>query len=125
MKNTKKKTKVRIWSFALAAVLVLAGFAVSGYASAAEYSTRLGITYERNLSELSEHIDNIETDPVSYTHLMGIPLRRFKTGTPARVHRRTIDFSKLERQDGDSDIVPFSFDKMCIRDRILPRHNQP
>ena len=41
---------------------------------------------------------------------MGIPLRRFKTGTPARVHRRTIDFSKLERQDGDSDIVPFSFD---------------
>lgn len=62
MKNTKKKTKVRIWSFALAAVLVLAGFAVSGYASAAEYSTRLGITYERNLSELSEHIDNIETD---------------------------------------------------------------
>ncbi len=41
---------------------------------------------------------------------MGIPLRRFKTGTPARVHRRSIDFSKLERQDGDSDIVPFSFD---------------
>ena len=41
---------------------------------------------------------------------MGIPLRRFKTGTPARVHRRTIDFSRLERQDGDSDIVPFSFD---------------
>ena len=41
---------------------------------------------------------------------LGITLRRFKTGTPARVHRRSIDFSKLERQDGDEDISPFSFD---------------
>lgn len=41
---------------------------------------------------------------------LGITLRRFKTGTPARVHRRSIDFSKLERQDGDPDIVPFSFE---------------
>ena len=40
----------------------------------------------------------------------GITLRRFKTGTPARVHRRSIDFSVLERQDGDEDITPFSFD---------------
>ena len=31
----------------------------------------------------------------------GLPLRRFKTGTPARVHRRSIDFSKLECQPGD------------------------
>lgn len=41
---------------------------------------------------------------------MGITLRRFKTGTPARVHRRSIDFSKLERQDGDGKITPFSFE---------------
>ncbi len=41
---------------------------------------------------------------------LGITLRRFKTGTPARVHRRSIDFSKLERQDGDPDISPFSFE---------------
>ncbi len=41
---------------------------------------------------------------------MGIAMRRFKTGTPARVHRRSIDFSKLERQDGDEHIVPFSFE---------------
>jgi len=39
----------------------------------------------------------------------GIPMRRFKTGTPSRVHRRSIDFSKLERQPGDDEIVPFSF----------------
>ena len=41
---------------------------------------------------------------------MGITMRRFKTGTPARVHRRSIDFSRLERQDGDERIVPFSFE---------------
>ncbi len=41
---------------------------------------------------------------------LGISIRRFKTGTPARVHRRSIDFSVMERQDGDSEIVPFSFD---------------
>ena len=41
---------------------------------------------------------------------LGITVRRFKTGTPARVHRRSIDFSKLERQEGDEQIVAFSFD---------------
>ncbi len=40
----------------------------------------------------------------------GVELRRFKTGTPCRVHKRSIDFSVMERQDGDCDIVPFSFD---------------
>ena len=49
-----------------------------------------------------------------------IPLRRFKTGTPARVNRRSIDFSGLERQDGDTDIVPFSFDGEIQPENILP-----
>ncbi len=40
---------------------------------------------------------------------LGIELRRFKTGTPARVDKRTIDFSKMEEQKGDKKIVPFSF----------------
>lgn len=39
----------------------------------------------------------------------GIPLRRFKTGTPARIDKRSIDFSKMEEQKGDEIIVPFSF----------------
>lgn len=39
----------------------------------------------------------------------GVELRRFKTGTPARVHRRSIDFQKLGVQAGDENIVPFSF----------------
>lgn len=41
---------------------------------------------------------------------LGIELRRFKTGTPSRVHRRSIDFDKLEKQEGDGDIQPFSFE---------------
>lgn len=41
---------------------------------------------------------------------LGCTLRRFKTGTPARVHRRSINFDKLQKQDGDEEIVPFSFE---------------
>ncbi len=40
---------------------------------------------------------------------MGVPLRRFKTGTPARVSRDSIDFSQLEVQEGDELTVPFSY----------------
>ena len=40
---------------------------------------------------------------------LGFSIRRFKTGTPARIDGRTIDFSKMEPQDGDDPIVPFSF----------------
>ena len=40
---------------------------------------------------------------------LGIEVRRFKTGTPARVDKRSIDFSKMEEQFGDKHIVPFSF----------------
>lgn len=41
---------------------------------------------------------------------LGIDMLRFKTGTPARVHADTIDYSKLEEEKGDDDIVPFSFE---------------
>jgi tRNA uridine 5-carboxymethylaminomethyl modification enzyme len=40
---------------------------------------------------------------------LGIDVRRFKTGTPARVDKRTIDFTKMVEQKGDEQIVPFSF----------------
>lgn len=40
---------------------------------------------------------------------LGIPTRRFKTGTPARVNRRSVDFDHLEPQPGDEHTVPFSF----------------
>lgn len=41
---------------------------------------------------------------------LGIELVRFKTGTPARVNKNSIDFSKMEIQEGDKEIVPFSFE---------------
>ena len=41
---------------------------------------------------------------------LGIEILRFKTGTPARVNKNSIDFSKMEIQEGDKDIVPFSFE---------------
>ena len=40
---------------------------------------------------------------------LGLRLRRFKTGTPPRVNRRSVDFSKMELQPGDAQVVPFSF----------------
>ena len=41
---------------------------------------------------------------------LGLNIRRFKTGTPARVHKRSIDFSVMEQQEGDEYITPFCFD---------------
>lgn len=49
-------------------------------------------------NELSDSLINI-----------GVKLRRFKTGTPARVNKRTVDFTKMQEQLGDDTIVPFSF----------------
>ncbi|MBZ9609772.1 tRNA uridine-5-carboxymethylaminomethyl(34) synthesis enzyme MnmG [Clostridium estertheticum] len=49
-------------------------------------------------NELSKSLDD-----------MGITLRRFKTGTPARINKRSVDFSKMDEQVGDEEVVPFSF----------------
>lgn len=51
---------------------------------------------------------------------LGIPTRRFKTGTPARVNKRSVDFSKMEIQNGDERIVPFSFDGEYTPENKLP-----
>ena len=42
-------------------------------------------------------------------HNLGLEMRRFKTGTPARMDKRSIDFSKMEEQFGDERVIPFSF----------------
>ena len=51
---------------------------------------------------------------------LDINLVRFKTGTPARVNRRSIDFSKMEIQNGDTNIVPFSFENETISKDQVP-----
>ncbi len=51
---------------------------------------------------------------------LGITTRRFKTGTPARILKSSIDFSKLEEQYGDEKIVPFSFEtKHRLKNKVL------
>lgn len=52
---------------------------------------------------------------------LNIKLVRFKTGTPARINKNTVDFSKMEIQNGDEDIEAFSFDdKLDIKEEQLP-----
>ena len=51
---------------------------------------------------------------------LGIELVRFKTGTPARVNKNSIDFSKMEIQNGDDEIVPFSFENKNLQIEQVP-----
>lgn len=95
----------------------------------AEVVTRLGAVYKVKAVVIASgtylsskiHIGEVSYDggpdgmfPASFLSdslkKLGLELRRFKTGTPSRVNRRSIDFSKLEVQEGDEEIVPFSFE---------------
>ncbi len=62
--------------------------------------------------------DNVNpaTELTKNLRKLGLNIRRFKTGTPARVHKRSIDFSKMEEQGGDEEITPFSFDNTSLRE---------
>lgn len=53
---------------------------------------------------------------------LNIPLRRFKTGTPSRVNRTSVDFSKMEEQHGDEHTVPFSFETTDAPDNKVMCH---
>ena len=55
-------------------------------------------------------------------HRLGFTTGRLKTGTPPRILKRTIDFSKLEEQEGDKDVIPFSFDDETIERPMVPCH---
>ncbi len=80
-------------------VIIAAGTFLKAKVFAGEYSQESGPDGLHAANELSASLIKI-----------GIDIRRFKTGTPARVHRRSIDFDKLEVQAGDEPIVPFSFE---------------
>ena len=76
-----------------------------------------GGTYIRSRCLTGECIENTGPNGLKTSNKLseslkelGIELRRFKTGTPARVDARTIDFSKMEPQHGDERVVPFSFE---------------
>ena len=80
------------------AVIVCSGTYLKGKIFVGESSYESGPDHTLPANYLSDSLKEL-----------GVTLRRFKTGTPARVHRRSIDFERLERQDGDEKITPFSF----------------
>ena len=51
---------------------------------------------------------------------LGFKIRRFKTGTPARLDKNTIDFSKFSRQDGETDLYPFSYMTEGLPENKIP-----
>ena len=51
---------------------------------------------------------------------LGVEMMRFKTGTPARIHADSLDFSKMEKEDGDERIVPFSFETEEVGENLVP-----
>ncbi|MCR5285678.1 MAG: tRNA uridine-5-carboxymethylaminomethyl(34) synthesis enzyme MnmG [Treponema sp.] len=55
-------------------------------------------------------------------HRLGFTTGRLKTGTPPRILRKTIDFSKLEEQPGDEEVIPFSFETEKVERPLVPCH---
>ena len=80
-------------------VIVATGTYLRGKIFIGDYSKESGPDGVFPSNKLSECLENL-----------GIELIRFKTGTPARISRKSIDFTKMEVQKGDNDIVPFSLD---------------
>ncbi|QMU98980.1 tRNA uridine-5-carboxymethylaminomethyl(34) synthesis enzyme MnmG [Borrelia sp. A-FGy1] len=84
-------------------VVLTTGTFLRGKIFIGEYKASMG-----RLSEpASSGLENILLE-------LGFEMGRLKTGTPARIHRKSINFSKVEIQFGDSDIVPFSFSNNLI-----------
>ena len=81
------------------AVIITTGTYLGGEIFIGETSYKSGPDNVNPSGELSENLKKL-----------GLRIRRFKTGTPARVHKRSIDFSVMEEQGGDDEITPFSFD---------------
>ena len=87
--------------YAVKAVIIATGTYLKGKIHIGECSYESGPDAALPSKMLSDSLKKI-----------GVELRRFKTGTPCRVNKRSIDFDAMERQDGDEHIVPFSFDNL-------------
>ncbi len=86
-------------SFYAPAVVIATGTYLNGKIITGEHSHKGGPDGMFPSTLLAESIEKL-----------GIPLRRFKTGTPPRISRRSLDFTKMEPQYGDDEITPFSYD---------------
>lgn len=97
-KVTAVKTSVGA-IYGVKAVIVATGTYLKGKIFMGEFSQESGPDGVSAANKLSDALKRI-----------GVDLVRFKTGTPARINKRSIDFSKMEVQKGDTEIVPFSFE---------------
>ena len=102
-KNKVKSVETDIGAiYNVKAIIVATGTYLKGKIFIGDYTKESGPDGVFPANKLSECLKNL-----------GINLIRFKTGTPARINKKSIDFSKIEIQKGDVDIIPFSFeDKM-------------
>jgi len=82
-------------------IIVATGTYLKGKIFIGEYSKESGPDGVFPANKLSECLKKL-----------GVKLVRFKTGTPARINKKSIDFSKMEVQKGDDGIIPFSFDQV-------------
>lgn len=81
------------------AVIIATGTYLKGKILMGDYERESGPDGMFPANELSENLRKL-----------GITIRRFKTGTPARINANSLDYSKMEKENGDEKIVPFSFE---------------
>ena len=91
--------------YACSAVIVATGTYLAGRTIVGEVLQESGPDGLRAATELGQRFKD-----------MGLPMRRFKTGTPPRVNARTVDLSVMEPQAGDGDAEPFSFSTQSVPD---------
>ena len=90
-------------------VVLCTGVYLNSTVLAGEWSQNAGPSGFAPATKLTENLINL-----------GFTIRRFKTGTPARIDGRTIDFSVLERQDGETNVYPFSFLSPQVPEKQTP-----
>lgn len=93
------------------AVIIATGTYLKGKILIGSYSKESGPDGMFPSNELSKNLIKL-----------GIDLRRFKTGTPARIHADSLDFSKMEIEEGDKKIIPFSFETENPGENKVPCH---
>ncbi|MCH5292902.1 MAG: tRNA uridine-5-carboxymethylaminomethyl(34) synthesis enzyme MnmG [Treponema sp.] len=92
-------------------VVLTTGTFLGGRIFIGEYDTPCGRIGESAANGLTESL-----------HRLGFTTGRLKTGTPPRILRKTVDFSRLEEQPGDSEVVPFSFDTVRVERPLVSCH---
>ena len=100
--ENNKITGVQVYSGAIypcKAVVLCTGTYLKARCIYGDVSTYTGPNGLQAANYLTESLKNL-----------GVTIYRFKTGTPARIDKRSIDFSKMEEQKGDESVVPFSFE---------------